>query len=221
MSKIADQLENRTQEWIQKKKKKKTSDRVTHWSMDKRAPGVLRKKKKKKKKPKKTRAPGVLRKKKKKTKTKKKKKKKKNSNNNAQSKFNERHVRNASHKRCQVANSQCTRVLALYALQIVQVERLSCNLCAISYDRSRFILSPVTQRNATDLFSTRSPRLQTVTGVRLSRYSCLVIPEGRHTIRQNTARLGLLCMIRSTSSFNIQHLPVIVKYTVCRYTLLL
>ena len=41
---------------------------------------------------------------------KKKKKKKKNSNNNAQSKFNERHVRNASHKRCQVANSQCTRI---------------------------------------------------------------------------------------------------------------
>ena len=80
-------------------------------------------------------------------------------------------------------------VLALYALQIVQVERLSCNLCAISYDRSRFILSPAPQRNATVLFSTRSPRLQTVTGVRLSRYSCLVIPEGRRTIRQNTARL--------------------------------
>ena len=80
-------------------------------------------------------------------------------------------------------------VLALYALQIVQVERLSCNLCAISYDRSRFILSPAPQRNATVLFSTRSPRLQTVTGVRLSMYSCLVIPEGRPTIRQNTARL--------------------------------
>ena len=83
-------------------------------------------------------------------------------------------------------------VLALYALQIVQVEILSCNLCAISYDRSRFILSPAPQpwqRNATVLFSTRSPRLQTVTGVRLSRYSCLVIPEGRPTIRQNTARL--------------------------------
>ena len=80
-------------------------------------------------------------------------------------------------------------VLALYALQIVQVERLSCNLCAISYDRSRFILSPAPQRNATVLFSIHSPRLQTVTGVRLSRYSCLVIPEGRPTIRQNTARL--------------------------------
>ena len=51
-------------------------------------------------------------------------------------------------------------VLALYALQIVQVERLSCNLCAISYDRPRFILSPAPQRNATVLFSTRSQRLQ-------------------------------------------------------------
>ena len=128
--------------------------------------------------------------------------------------FNERHVRNASHKRCQVANSQCTRIGILCI-----VERLSCNLCSISYDRSRFILSPASQRNATVLFSTRSPRLQTVTGLRLSRYSCLVIPEGRPTIRQKhcktgVKRLGLLCMIRSTSSFNIQHLPVIVKYTV-------
>ena len=79
------------------------------------------------------------------------------------------------HKRCQVAKSQFVLVLALYALQIVQVERLSCNLCAISYDRSRFILSPAPQRNATVLFSTRSPRLQTVIGVRLSRYSCLVM----------------------------------------------
>ena len=130
------------------------------------------------------RAPGVLRKKKNKKKT---KKKKKNSNNNAQSKFNERHVRNASHKRCQVANSQCTRIGTLCIAN--RASRLSCNLCAISYDRSRFILSPAPQRNATVLFSTRSPRLQTVTGVRLSRYSCLVIPEGRPTIRQNTARL--------------------------------
>ena len=100
---------------------------------------------------------------------------------------------------------------------LVQVERLSCNLCAISYDRSRFILSPAPQRNATVLFSTRSPRLQTVTGVRLSRYSCLVIPEGRPTIKfceTGVKRLGLLCMIRSTLSFNIQHLPVIVRYTV-------
>ena len=125
--------------------------------MDKRAPGVLRKKKKK-------------------------------SNNNAQSKFNERHVRNASHKRCQVANSQCTRIGTLCIANRAS-RKTSCNLCAISYDRSRFILSPAPQRNATVLFSTRSPRLQTVTGVRLSRYSCLVIPEGRPTIRQNTARL--------------------------------
>ena len=102
MSKIADQLENRTmiganvtkalmrtQEWIQTNKQTTKKDQsVTHWSMDKHAPGVLRKKKQKTKN----------------------KKKKKNSNNNAQSKFNERHVRNASHKRCQVANSQCTRI---------------------------------------------------------------------------------------------------------------
>ena len=96
MSKIADQLENRTkigvnvtkalmriQEWIQKKKKKKKKKKKT--VSDTLVYGQ-------------TRARCVE------------KKKKKNSNNNAQSKFNERHVRNASHKRCQVANSQCTRI---------------------------------------------------------------------------------------------------------------
>ena len=46
---------------------------MTHWSMDKRAPGVLKKKKT---------ATTTL----------------------------QRHVRNASYKRCQVANSQCTRI---------------------------------------------------------------------------------------------------------------
>ena len=98
MSKIADQLENRTmigvnvtkalmrtKEWIKKKKKKKKKKTVS----DTLVYGQ-------------TRARCVE---KKKNKT-----KKKNSNNNAQSKFNERHVRNASHKRCQVANSQCTRI---------------------------------------------------------------------------------------------------------------
>ena len=72
------------------------------------------------------------------------------------------------------ANSQYTHN-GSDALQIVQVERLSCNLCAISYDRSRFTRSTAPPRNAIVLFSTRSPRLQTVTGVRLSRYSCLVM----------------------------------------------
>ena len=84
MSKIADQLENRTmiganvtkalmrtQEWIQTKqnktKKRPVSDTLVYGQ---------------------TRARCVE------------KKKEKKSNNNAQSKFNERHVRNASHKRC-------------------------------------------------------------------------------------------------------------------------
>ena len=133
--------------------------------MDKRAPGVLRKKKPKKKK-----------------------QKKKQKQKTATTTLKASSTRDTSHIvfRGRIRN---VLVLALYALQIVQVERLSCNLCAISYDRSRFILSPAPQRNATVLISTRSPRLQTVTGVRLSRYSCLVIPEGRPTIRQNTARL--------------------------------
>ena len=135
--------------------------------MDKRAPGVLREKKKQKKKNKK-------------------KKKTATTTLKASSTRDTLETRHISVVRWRIRN---VLVLALYALQIVQVERLSCNLCAISYDRSRFILSPAPQRNATVLFSTRSPRLQTVTGVRLSRYSCLVIPEGRPTIRQNTARL--------------------------------
>ena len=148
----------RTQEWIKKKKKKKTvSDTLVYGQT--RARCVEKKKKKKKK------ATTTLK---------------------ASSTRDTLETRHISVVRWRIRN---VLVLALYALQIVQVERLSCNLCAISYDRSRFILSPAPQRNATVLFSTRSPRLQTVTGVRLSRYSCLVIPEGRPTIRQNTARL--------------------------------
>ena len=64
--------------------------------------------------------------------------------------------------------------------------------CLVIYVRSLTTGRDSSQRNATNLFSTRSPRLQTVTGVLLSRYSCLVIhmiPEGGPTIRQNTARL--------------------------------
>ena len=56
---------------------------------------------------------------------------KKNSNNNAKSKFNERHVRNASHKRCQVANSQCTRIGTLYI-----ANRASRKGCLVIYVRS-------------------------------------------------------------------------------------
>ena len=158
----------RTQEWIQKKKKKKkkkktVSDTLVYGQTRARCVEKNNSKQKKKQNKKKT-ATTTLK---------------------ASSTRDTLETRHISVVRWRIRN---VLVLALYALQIVQVERLSCK-CAISNDRSRFILSPAPQRNATVLFSTRSPRLQTVTGVRLSRYSCLVIPEGRPTIRQNTARL--------------------------------
>ena len=73
---------------------------MTHWSMDKRAPDVLEKKKKKKKTKKKT-ATTTLK---------------------ASSTRDTLETRHISVVRWRIRN-------ALYALQIVQVERLSCNLC--------------------------------------------------------------------------------------------
>ena len=119
-------------------------------------------------------------------------------------------------------------VLALYALQIVQVERLSCNLCAISYDRSRFILSPAPQRNATVLFSTSSPRLQTVIGVRLSRYSCLQVLYLKVGLRY-VKTLQDWCeaarpIVHDSINIVIQHPTLTCDrqiHSLCRYTLLL
>ena len=83
------------------------------------------------------RAPGVLRKKNKTTKKKTKKKKKTATTTlKASSTRDTLETRHISVVRWRIRN---VLVLALYALQIVQVERLSCNLCAISYDMSRFI----------------------------------------------------------------------------------